>query len=212
MSTQTTEPLAENITVLLRSRESAERTVREIIERQIAREKLIAIRDAEVQTVLAKHNPKIDEATLSIDTDFELLETWSEENRKEFGEAKSIVLGGHRIGWRTGNPKVEARGKLSFKTIVAQLIKAGGDLKAKFVREKPELNKDAVLELNRVAEGRAESLKPLSEEDKAAAIAAARAALKELGVKVTQTENFYLEPDREGQPELRMTGDEKEAS
>ncbi len=35
---------------------------------------------------------------------------------------------------------------------------------------------------------------------------------KELGVKVTQTENFYLEPDREGQPELRMTGEEKAAA
>ena len=202
----------DKITVLLRSRESAECTVREIIERQIAREKLIATRDAEVQLVLARHNPKIDEATLAIDTDFELLETWAEENRAEFGEAKSLLVGGHRVGWRTGNPKVETRGKLSFKTLVSQLVKAGGDLKARFVREKPELNKEAVLELNRVAEGKADALKPLGEEDKAKAIAAARAALKELGVKVTQTENFYLEPDREGQPELRMTGEEKEAA
>lgn len=200
------------ITVLLRSRESAERTVRNIIDRQIAREALIATRDKEVQAVLAKHNPRIDDATLGIDTDFELLETWAGENREEFGAAKSLVISGHRIGWRTGNPKVETRGKLTFKTIVAQLIKAGGELKAKFVREKPELNKDAVLELNRVAEGRSEALKTLSEEDKAKAIAAAVAALRELGVRVTQTENFYLEPDREGQPELRMTGEEKEAA
>lgn len=202
----------EQITVLLRTRESAERTVREIIDRQIAREKLIAARDAEVQTVLAKHNPKIDDATLAIDTDFELLETWSEENRTEFGDAKSLVINGHRIGWRTGNPKVETRGKLTFKTIVSQLIKAGGDLKAKFVREKPELNKEAVLEINRVAEGKADSLKTLEPEQRDQAIAAARAALKELGVRVTQTENFYLEPDREGQPELRMTGEEKAAA
>lgn len=200
------------ITVLLRSRESAERTVRAIIDQQIARETLIAARDREVQAVLARHNPKIDDATLAIDTDFELLETWAEENRAEFGAAKSVVISGHRIGWRTGNPKVETRGKLTFKTIVAQLIKAGGEMKAKFVREKPELNKDAVLELNRVAEGRADSLKTLGEADKAQAVATAVAALKALGVRVTQTENFYLEPDREGQPELRMTGEEKEAA
>lgn len=206
------EPTTTEITVLLRSRESAERTVREIIDRQIAREKLIAARDGEVQAVLVRHNPKIDDATLAIDTDFELLETWATENRGEFGDAKSLVISGHRIGWRTGNPKVETRGKLTFKTIVAQLLKAGGVLKAKFVREKPELNKDAVLEVNRIAEGRAEALHALDPEAKAEVIAAAVATLKALGVRVTQTENFYLEPDREGQPELRMTGEEKEAA
>lgn len=200
------------IIVMLHTRESAERTVREIVENQIKREALIAARDEEVATVLAKHNPAIDDLTLSIDTDFELLETWAGENPQEFGKAKSITIGGHRLGYRTGNPKVETRGKLSFKTILSQLIKAGGDLKARFVREKPEFNKDAVLALNRVADGTDEAVKAMDPEARIAAIDEAKLTLKELGVKVTQTEAFFFEPNREEQPELRLTGKDKEAA
>lgn len=202
------------ITILLRSRERAERTVREIIDAQIQREKLTATRDAAVAKVLAQHDPEIDAHTARIDRDFELLENWADENAEEFAGAKSIVLGGHRLGWRTGQPTVKTRGKLTFKTIVARLVEAGGELKARFVREKPELNKEAVLELNRIASGTvlpagADAMNP---DEIESARQLARAELKQLGVQVTQTEAFYLEPDREGQADIRLSGEAKEAA
>jgi phage host-nuclease inhibitor protein Gam len=198
--------------ILLRSRESAERTVREIVQRQLDREKLIAARDTAVEKVTALHNPKIDDLTTAIDRDFELLEVWAEDNREDFGKVKSMALAGHRIGWRTGNPKVEARGKLTLKTILARLVEAGGDLKKRFVREKPELNKESVLEMARVAEGRSPALDTLQPEQREEAQTAARGVLKEIGVTVSQTESFYLEPDREGQPEIRLVGETKDVA
>jgi phage host-nuclease inhibitor protein Gam len=201
-----------NITVLLRTRESAEASIREIIERQIAREKLIAARDLAVETVKGKHNPAIDALTEAIDQDFQLLEDWAETNRAEFGDAKSMLIGGNRIGWRTGNPKVEPRGKVTLKTIVARLVKAGGELKDRFIREKPELNKEAILAVNRKAEGRDPELEALSEAVRKAAQTEAQETLRKIGVAVTQTESFYLEPDRAGQPEVRMAGEAKEAA
>jgi phage host-nuclease inhibitor protein Gam len=206
-------PTTQKITVLLRSRESAERTVRQIVDAQITREKLIAARDAEVAAVNAGHNQAIDDLTGKIDLDFELLEDWADNNRKEeFGATKSIVISGHRLGWRTGNPSVKTRGKLTFKTIVARLVEAGGDLRARFIREKPELNKDAVLELQRVAEGRSSSLDGIDEKEREAAMLTAAVELREIGVTVQQTESFYFEPDRDGQPDIRLAGETKEVA
>lgn len=201
-----------SIGILLRSRESAERTVRDIIQQQLDREKLIAGRDSAVEKVTSTHNPKIDDLTTAIDRDFELLEMWAEDNREEFGTAKSIALGGHRIGWRTGNPKVEPRGKLSLKTIVAKLVKLGGELKKTFIREKAELDKEAILHLNRIAEGRSPSIDGIPLEARADAQQKARETLREIGVEVNQTAAFFLEPDRDGQPEIRLTGEAKEAA
>lgn len=203
---------ATKITVLLRTRESAEATIRDIVAAQLDREKLIAARDLELEKVGAKHNPSIDDLSARIDRDFELLEDWADNNPEEFGAAKSIAINGHRLGWRTGNPTVKTRGKLTMKTIVARLVEAGGELAKKFIRTKPELNKEAVLELQRIAEGRSPAFETLDEDQRAEAQAAARSALKEIGVTVQQTEAFYFEPDREGQPEIRLAGETKEVA
>lgn len=205
-------PATTNITVLLRSRESAEATVREIVAAQIAREKLIAARDLELERVGAKHNPDIDSITANIELNFELLEDWAENNGQEFVGAKSMTINGHRFGWRTGNPTVKARGKLSLKTILARLIEAGGTIRAQFVREKSELNKEAILELHRVAEGRSPALEALNEKQREEAKLEAVAALKAIGVMVQQVETFYFEPDRDGQPDIRLAGAEKEVA
>lgn len=206
-------PTPEKVTILLRSREGAESTVRGIVAAQIEREKLIAARDAAVEKVTALHAPKIDALSSGIERDLELLETWAEEHEEaEFGKLKSITMAGHRFGWRTGNPKVEPRGKLTLKTIIAELVKAGGKLKEQFVRDKPELNKEAILEINRTAEGRTPAVEALSPEVRAEVQAAAKDALRAIGVRVIQTEAFFFEPDREGQPEIRLSGNTRLAA
>lgn len=211
MTTTTIEPA--NVTVLLRSRESAEASVRDIINKQIERESLIATRDAAIALVANAHNPAIDKLTAEIDESFTLLEDWAEQNRlTEFKDAKSIVISGHRLGFRLGTPKVEGRGKLTLKAILARLVKAGGELKDLFVREKPELNKDAILAVNRTAEGRDPSLTGLDQDSREQMQKDAAATLRNIGVVVTQTEAFYFEPDREGQPDIRMAGEAKEAA
>lgn len=214
----------EKITVLIRTRESAERTARDIVDGQIKREELVAARDAELAEINSKHNPAIDALTGGIDLNFELLEDWADNNPDEFGKAKSIVICGHRIGWRTSPPAVKPRGKLTLKTIISRIVEAGGDLKAKFLREKPELNKEAILEVQRTAEGRisdeAVAVERLlrKEPDAPAELlretmqVEARATLREIGVEVRQMETFYFEPDREGQAEIRLAGAVKEVA
>ena len=61
------------------------------------------------------------------------------------------------------------------------------ELRKRFVRTKEEVNKEAMV----------------------AARDTHRGALDMLGVEIVQTETFYLDPAREGQPDVRLAGDGK---
>lgn len=175
-------------TPILKTRAAVEATVNETIAAQIEREHLVAVRDAELLAIQERHNPRIDELGESIEAGVALLEQWANANRGEFGDAQSIAINGHRLGFRVGQPAVKPAGKLKFPAIVKIILAKGGDLVRKYIRIKSELNKDAILETGRRANC-----------GDAAAREVAAAELSAIGVEIVQDEAFYLEPNREGQ-------------
>lgn len=179
---------------ILATRVAVEQCVAETCAAQIAREKLIAKRDAKIATITAEYAEEIDGHSETIDTNLVLLEQWLDANDGELGDARSTVIGGARLGFRTGNPAVKPTGKLTLKAVIAGLKKLGGDLAKKYLREKTELAKETVLATARLCE---------SADAKVAADAAAE--LEQIGVEVQQGETFYLDPPREGQPDVKLS-------
>ncbi len=206
-------PKLKIVRCIIKDRLELERIVRDTVDHQIKREQAIAARDAAVLVVQEKHNPAIDGLSETIDANLLLLEQWSDCNPEEFGDARSILVNGHRIGFRLGQPKPEPAGKLTWKAILATLKKwfaadnAGItdpdalktalrhlELGRKYLRQKLEANKEAMLETGRNKSPEAD------------------AELAEIGVEITQSEEFYLEPGREGQPDTRLSGAAREAA
>lgn len=179
---------------IIRDQAHLELVVNETVTAQIDREKRIAKRDSAIQKVTEEHASRIDELTEEIDSNLGLLEQWADANKADWGDARSLTVGGHRLGFRTGNPTATPNGKLTFKTILATLIKAGGDLAKKYCKVKTTLCKDTILATGRELE----STDP-------AAVATAQAELDAIGCHIEQTETFYLDPAREGQPETLLT-------
>lgn len=178
---------------VLKSRVEVERIVNETVAAQIERESLVALRDEKLRAITEKHGPAIDSLGTTLETNLTLLEQWAEASPAEFGDQRSLIIHGHRLGFRLGNPTVAARGKLTFKAIVKMIAEKGGDLAAKFLRVKTDLDKEAVLSTGRLLESTDEAVR------ETAAI-----ELDELGCEIVQTQTFYLEPNREGQADTTL--------
>lgn len=180
-------------TAVLKTRAAVEATINEAVAAQIEREHFVAVRDAALLAINEKHGPAIDELSEIIDGNVALLEQWADVNRAEFGDAQSMVINEHRIGYRVGQPTVKPAGKLKFPTIIKAILTKGGELAKKFLRIKTELNKEAMLEAARLLEC-----------GDAAARETAAAELAEIGCDVVQGESFYLEPNRAGQADTTL--------
>jgi phage host-nuclease inhibitor protein Gam len=178
---------------VLKSRAEVERVVNETVSEQIAREKLVAERDAKIQVITEKYGPAIDQHGGIIESNMALLEQWADASSDEFGDARSVIVNGHRLGYRLGNPTVKPAGKLTVKAIVKAIADIGGDLARKFLRVKTDLDKDAVLATGRLLE---------SPDDDTRATAAAE--LETIGCEIAQSETFYLDPAREGQADTTI--------
>lgn len=179
---------------ILATRAAVETCVAETCEAQLKREKLIAKRDAKIAAITADYASEIEEHGEAIENNLTLLEQWADANAAEFGDARSVVIGGARLGFRTGNPAVKPVGKLTFKAIVAALQKLGGDLEKKYLKVKTDLDKEAALATARLLESTDEAVR-----------AQAEAELEQVGVEIVQGETFYLDPPREGQPDATLT-------
>ena len=179
---------------IIRDQAHLELVVNETVAAQIDREKRTAKRDAEIQEITEKHSPKIDALSAEIENNMVILEQWADAHSATWGDARSIVVGGNRLGFRTGNPAVKPVGKLTFKAIIASIAKAGGDLAKKFLKQKTDLCKETILATAR----------QLESTDEATRIAA-QAELDAIGCHIEQAETFYLDPAREGQADTLLT-------
>lgn len=179
---------------ILGSRAEAEKVVTSTCAAQLDREKLVAKRDAKIAEITAEFAPRIEVLDEEIATSLTLLEQWADADKGTWGDAKSTVVAGARIGFRTGNPTVEPTGKLTFKAILAALRKRGGDLFAKYVRVKESFDKDAALATGRLLESADAAVRQQAEEE-----------LDAIGVEIVQSESFYLDPPREGQADVTLS-------
>jgi len=97
-------------------------------------------------------------------------------HRKEFGDAKSKQLDNGVVGWRLGNHRCELlNGKLSVKDVLIKLCRAGKKLAKRYTRVVIDLWKQHVID-----------------DYKAGKVT--DADLADVGLRVTQTERFFIDP------------------
>jgi phage host-nuclease inhibitor protein Gam len=177
------------IAVALASREEAARVVRETVHLQLSMEAAIVKRDKIVLRITHRSNAGIDELGFKIATNMAQLQYWADANPGEFAPAKSTKIDGHALGWRLGNHQTKLLKGWTWAKAVAALQESRKKIKETFLRVKTEANKEAMVERR--------SRKKL---------------LATFGVEIIQGETFYLEPNREGQPDVTLQGTKQEVA
>lgn len=169
--------LIKKIKPVINSRAELERILNQIVSDQIARENLVAERDARIQEIRNEYGDTLDAIASKIEMGTGLVSQWAECNPEPFGKIKSMSIDGITIGWRTGQPTLKTRKKMTWKKVVEVLKEMGGAAAKKFLREKVEPNKETLL----------------------AARHDQPEILAQLQLEVVQSEVFYIDPPREGQ-------------
>ena len=103
----------------------------------------------------------------------DILQSYAENNREEFGKKKSMELTHGIIGFRTGTPALKAAKSFTWKSITTLLAKLYPD----YVRHVTEPAKDKIL---------ADRLYPATQN-----------MMVECGIIVDQAESFFVEPKKE---------------
>lgn len=137
--------------------------------------KITAQMDAELTRIREKYAAALDAEKATREGAEEQIACWAELHKADFGERRSMALTHGIIGWRLGNPAVKLRARVKAE---AALEQAKVRL-PEYVRTLEELDKAAILN--------AYAAKALTDAD-----------LDPCGLKVTQTERFYVEPKTEG--------------
>lgn len=110
-------------------------------------------------------------AKAEVDACGDVLEDWALAHSDDFGEKRSVDFRDGTVGFRKGNPKLSARGKTNWETILERLR---GFRKGAYVRIKEEADKESLL-----ADAKAEKI---SDEE-----------LGTLGLKLAQGESFFVD-------------------
>lgn len=160
----------------------AEALATRLVTAQIERETLVADRDAAMLKAAGPFAPDIDRLDSELKTGLAILEAWAEHHIEEFAKAESVLLSGHRVGWRLGNHAAKPLPKWTWKKVLEAILEAPQGLRDRYLRVKTEPNREAL-----VAD------RDLKDQ------------LKSVGVRVVQERRFYLEPAREGQEETTLT-------
>ena len=174
MSKHRIKPAALNIF----TRVDAEAAVNEISNAANNKRKFVAKMDAEVLAIQEKYQGNIMACDNEIEAKAAALEVWAASNPEEFPKGKkSIAFLTGTIGFRTGTPKLALLSRAWNWDKVLEAIQARA---FQFVRNKPEVDKEAILAFVAADPNKSEV------ENK---------VLKPIGVKVSQAEQFYVEPN-----------------
>lgn len=166
------------------TRPQAAELAREIVEKQLEQERLVAERDSEVLRVSAPYAAKIESLAREVEHSLDILEAWAAAHLEEFGKAESLLLDGHRVGWRLGNYQAKpANTKTTWAKIQTAIEGLPRKFQELFLRPKVDVNKQALID---------------AREEHADVLAG-------IGVRIVQERRFYLDPDREGQAEKLLT-------
>jgi phage host-nuclease inhibitor protein Gam len=160
------------------TRVEAETAVNEISLAANNRRKFIAKMDAEILAIQERYQGSILTCDTAIQEKAQALEVWATTNPDEFPKGKkSIAFLTGTLGFRTGTPKLALLSRAWNWDKVLEAIQARAFA---FIRNTPEVDKEAILAF------------AAADADKAALEAK---VLKPIGVKVTQTEAFFVEPN-----------------
>jgi|GEM_PF-2525457 len=186
------------------SRAEMEELVAATVALQTDRETIVAARDKERIEREQEANEKIAAIDVTTAANVRALEAWANAHKAEFAGKRSLKAGAATIGWSWGNWKTSLKSRAFTwegvlwglvdifskpapeneepEAALARGLRAG--IANTLIRKKIELNKEAMLERR--------------EEPEAVAI------MMELGVEITQEENFFFTPDREGQADTTI--------
>lgn len=139
-----------------------------------ATRKVTAQMDAEITRIREKYAAVLDHERALREAAEEQIASWAELHKADFGDRRSMALTHGTIGWRLGNPTVKLRARVKADQALEQ-VKAR---MPEFVRTVEELDKASLL--NAVAG------KALTDSD-----------LEACGLRIAQTERFYVEPKSE---------------
>ena len=160
------------------SRVEAESAVNEIANAANNKRKLVARMDAEALAIQEKYQAGIMACDHLIEAQASALEVWAISNPEEFPKGKkSIAFLTGTLGFRTGTPKLSLLSRAWNWDKVLEAIQTRAFA---FIRETPSVDKEAILAF------------AASEPDKTAL---AVKVLNPIGVKVTQAEAFFVEPN-----------------
>jgi hypothetical protein len=181
--------------------------IRETVATQLDMEKKIAERDEAVMKASEPFDDGIELCSSTINANMAALQRWAGANRESFGERKSRVMAGQRIGFRLGSWKTVLKPKVKWDAVVAELqaiVKSGEREKASeksiiramwakmFLREAVEPAKDLML-------GKRDDVE-------------AAAVIADVGVLIERDESFFLDPEREGQADATLTTEGRAAA
>ncbi len=126
--------------------------------------------DAEILAIKDRFAGQIDNLAVMIKGKQEIVQKWAQTHPDQFGKLKSIQFPAGKVGFRTGTPKLALINRQwSWETVLAAVER----ILPAFVRNKPEVDKEAIL----------------NQRDELAEF------LPMVGLKVTQEETFFVEPD-----------------
>ena len=134
--------------------------------------------DAEITRVRERYATALDIEKATREAAEEQIASWAELHKADFGDRRSMALTHGTIGWRLGNPAVKLRARVKAEQALEQVRQRLPE----FVRTVDELDKAALLN--------AYAGKAITDGD-----------LEACGLKVTQTERFYVEPKTEEEKE-----------
>lgn len=155
----------------LSTRAEFEAAVDEICKLQLDREQRVTLRDRILLEIQEEHNPEIEAISQDISAKLLLCEKYATTHRETlFGKLKSAAASLGIYGFRTGNPTLALLSRKWKWTDVLAALKATGQ--SEKIRTKEEPDKD--------------QLKMMPE-----------AELAQVGCRIVQAENFFIEPKRE---------------
>lgn len=158
----------------IKGREELEGVMGEFAQSFIARGQLALAMEERLALVRKDYETRLSDLDAEIEALLADLEAWAALNPAEFADRRSIDLVHGTIGFRTGNPTLKTIKGVKWEHVL-DMLKCSG-LADRYVRKVEEPNKDALL----------------ADREK---IGADR--LQTLGLRVDQTERFYVDARKE---------------
>lgn len=152
------------------ARAQAEQVVGEIAYLSNRKRCLIALMDERIKAIKDEYVNLLGSIEKMLPEKLALVQDWAEAHPEEFHGLKSLQMVHGTIGWRKGNPTLTLVSGWSWKKVLECLT---GSL-AKYQRNKPEVDKEQLL-ADRELLGAPQ--------------------MRAVGVKVTQEEPFFCEPN-----------------
>jgi phage host-nuclease inhibitor protein Gam len=168
-------------------------TINSVAALQAAASKVIAKRDAEIVRIQQRYDETLTPIDNQIAALVALADDYANAHRAELlkGDKKSVDTACATYGWRTGNRTVKALGKKYTEEVIIDLLKEK-DLE-EYVRSVEVIAKDKIL-IDCTDNKTLTTPEYVEQASGEVAIPAETIALADVGLKITQSESFYIEP------------------